>query len=580
MSRTAWRVLVLAALVLALMPAVGRAGPQLAAAAPAQISVPEPPSGPFIRVNPAPDKVAVNLPVWLAVDRSWWRPLEAVTDLPAPTTTTSTLPAGAGPPPATATTTTAAPPPSRVTVTMRPLYVDWEPGDGSRFRCFGPGTVYDPALPLSTQTPDCTHTYRQPRGEATIKAAITYGSIAVVEASGQPPRAEVLGSRVFRDELKVRVNELQALDPGVPLSQMFPPGAEGGAPPSSAQVPLPSPDEPDEAREGEYFPDPPSGWERFTNAVGSIGPTILKGAAVIATGIAVAAAVGLICATGVGCVLLAGAAAGIAAGALGGALFCGASLECVGKGALVGGVGGLAFAAAPFLLAGLGITGAGALTVAVVGGGLAGFAGTLTGQLLDGNLDPGSLVVNTLAGMVSAGLLSKLAPGLLSRFRVRRPPPTPPPASRPPPVVPPRGPAIPGDADFVGPLPNNSWTLAKNGMGAHLAERVNVAGRPNLAGLDASDTPRFYPVGSAENAGQAHVRLHQATRAERIKLRGGNPQMSDDELLAAYQRAYSRPELQAIRGELRTPTGKPIGTNLTPREAWSKLMEWLRVPHR
>lgn len=127
--------------------------------------------------------------------------------------------------------------------------------------------------------------------------------------------------------------------------------------------------------------------------------------------------------------------------------------------------------------------------------------------------------------------------------------------------------AIPGDADLHGLLGNDSWKLSPNGQGAHLAEKVNVAGRSDLAALDTAETPRFYPEGSPENAGQAHIRLHRATKAEGISLRGGNPGMSDEGLLGAYGQACNRPELGGIRGSLRAPGGDPIATGLSPGEA-------------
>ena len=259
------RQFLLVVLVVGLLPLVvqGGAGAQTdPAAIPPQVSVPALPAGRFIRVSPAPDKLAVNLPVWLAVDPAVWRPLTSTSHMPPPTTSTAVAPAvPTEPPPATAPL-----PPTRVTVTLRPLYVDWDLGRGAKLRCYGPGRKYDPNLPLSTQAPDCTHTYRQPL-QVTIKAAVTYGSVAVVEVPNEPPREQVLAARVARDELEVRVNELQAVDPGLPLSEMFPPGNQGGAPPSSAQVELPSDDEPSEAREGAYFPQKLPWYERAFGAV-------------------------------------------------------------------------------------------------------------------------------------------------------------------------------------------------------------------------------------------------------------------------------------------------------------------------
>ncbi len=133
----------------------------------------------------------------------------------------------------------------------------------------------------------------------------------------------------------------------------------------------------------------------------------------------------------------------------------------------------------------------------------------------------------------------------------------------------------PGDADFIGPIPSGSWRLTSNGAGAHLIERANVRGRTSLAVYDKSTTPRFYPYGTPENAGQAHIRLHEATKGQGIKLRGGNPRMTDAELLENYVKAYNNSSLSGIRGDLRTPDASSvIAQNVTPAEAIQLLLEW------
>lgn len=106
-------------------------------------------------------------------------------------------------------------------------------------------------------------------------------------------------------------------------------------------------------------------------------------------------------------------------------------------------------------------------------------------------------------------------------------------------------------------------------------ERVHVRDRPELAHFDQADTPRYYPSGSKELAGEAHRRLHQATNAENIKLQGGNTSMNNEALIEAYKRAYSRSELQGIRGDLRTPKGNPIpgGANFPPSSAFDVLLK-------
>ena len=135
--------------------------------------------------------------------------------------------------------------------------------------------------------------------------------------------------------------------------------------------------------------------------------------------------------------------------------------------------------------------------------------------------------------------------------------------------------ALPGDADFVGPINSGSWTLAPNGEGAHLVERSNVRGRASLASFDTTDTPRYYPYGTPKSAGQAHIRLHEATRNAGIKLRGGNPNLSDFELIERYKKAYNNSALNGIRGELRLPdSSRIIVADVIPSKAFMALLEW------
>lgn len=108
-------------------------------------------------------------------------------------------------------------------------------------------------------------------------------------------------------------------------------------------------------------------------------------------------------------------------------------------------------------------------------------------------------------------------------------------------------------------------------------ERSNIRGREDLSIYDSPDTPRFYPGGTPESAGEAHRRLHEATRDEGIKLRGGNAGMTDQQLLDHYASAYSNPSLDHIIGDLRTPNGSTIiATNVTPSQAYAALIEWGR----
>ena len=49
--------------------------------------------------------------------------------------------------------------------------------------------------------------------------------------------------------------------------------------------------------------------------------------------------------------------------------------------------------------------------------------------------------------------------------------------------------------------------LVRNGDGAHMIERASVGTHGELAMFDEYNTPRFYPYGTKENAGQAHLKL-------------------------------------------------------------------------
>ncbi|OOM11710.1 hypothetical protein [Clostridium saccharobutylicum] len=108
-----------------------------------------------------------------------------------------------------------------------------------------------------------------------------------------------------------------------------------------------------------------------------------------------------------------------------------------------------------------------------------------------------------------------------------------------------------------------------------MVEKANVKGRINLQNYNKSNTPRYYPHGSSENAGQAHIRLHKATKKSGIRLQGGNSNLTDKELIKAYKKAYSDSELKGILGDLRTPNSKIIiATNVTPKEAMIQLERW------
>ena len=55
--------------------------------------------------------------------------------------------------------------------------------------------------------------------------------------------------------------------------------------------------------------------------------------------------------------------------------------------------------------------------------------------------------------------------------------------------------------------------------------------------------------------------------------------MTDEQLLASCQKAYLRPEIQGIRGDVRTPTGTPIpgGVGVNPAQAIEALFKYYGI---
>lgn len=130
----------------------------------------------------------------------------------------------------------------------------------------------------------------------------------------------------------------------------------------------------------------------------------------------------------------------------------------------------------------------------------------------------------------------------------------------------------PGSAGYTSGTKPNSWRLTDDGAGAHLFERANVKGRPAFAKLDEAGTPRFYPSGTPENAGQAHLRIHDATARAGVSL--GGSRLTDEQLINAYKKAYTDPSLSGIKGDLRVPAGPTIKSDVTPGEAFAALLQW------
>lgn len=135
-----------------------------------------------ITLNPPGDQL-VNLPVWLALDPSSWKPQSA------------TASAGA----------------VSVTATARPVKVVWSMGDGSRHTCEGPGTAWTRGTDPRASSPDCGHVYRHSSagtgsGSYTVSATVTWEvTWAGAGQTGTVPGLETTG------QVQTRVQESQTV---------------------------------------------------------------------------------------------------------------------------------------------------------------------------------------------------------------------------------------------------------------------------------------------------------------------------------------------------------------------------------
>jgi hypothetical protein len=138
------------------------------------------PPAPVLRTSPAAAEHLVDIEAWFWAEN--WEPIERS---------------------ATAGSVT-------VTVSAEPAHLLVDPGDGSPpFICAGPQPVYDPGLPSSAQSSDCTHTYSR-AGNYTATATVVYdvSFTSNVDVSGG------LGTIEPSSTLPMAVSEAQALNNG------------------------------------------------------------------------------------------------------------------------------------------------------------------------------------------------------------------------------------------------------------------------------------------------------------------------------------------------------------------------------
>ncbi|GAA4466346.1 hypothetical protein [Phytohabitans houttuyneae] len=135
-----------------------------------------------IELNPPGDQL-VNLPIWLALDRSSWSERSATASVPGVS----------------------------VTATARPVKATWSMGDGGSVVCHGPGTVWRPGTDPAASSPDCGYAYRRssvgtPGNRFTVTVTIAWEvTWAGAGQSGTIPGLTTTGS------IRVPVQESQAV---------------------------------------------------------------------------------------------------------------------------------------------------------------------------------------------------------------------------------------------------------------------------------------------------------------------------------------------------------------------------------
>ena len=145
-----------------------------------------------------------------------------------------------------------------------------------------------------------------------------------------------------------------------------------------------------------------------------------------------------------------------------------------------------------------------------------------------------------------------------------------------------------GDADYQGVEPTTGWQLAPDQDGAHMIEKGSITYKDTTSGLETTrsdlkffkskTTCRYFPNGSIYNAGEAHRRMHEQTRKNGVEVKSDNFHLSDVEMLLRFDKAYSAPELQEIRGTVKNGYKRKskkvhIADNLPPHEAYRAILK-------
>lgn len=146
------------------------------------VSIPEP----VLSTSPPADhRLYAQMPTWLFLDQSWWKPYSATADTGGVS----------------------------ATVVARPVRATWSTGDGRQVVCTGPGVAWHRGLPESAT--DCSHTYirsssGRPGGTFTLGVTVEFAVswTASTGAGGALPSITRTASR------PVEVGEIQAVETG------------------------------------------------------------------------------------------------------------------------------------------------------------------------------------------------------------------------------------------------------------------------------------------------------------------------------------------------------------------------------
>ncbi|MGH9027227.1 MAG: hypothetical protein ACRDWD_14095 [Acidimicrobiia bacterium] len=107
---------------------------------------------------------------------------------------------------------TAAIPGLSATVTVSPVEVHWEMGDGSVMRCAGPGVRWNPEVPAEAQSTDCSYVYRRSSSDQPEQSYLVTATVGwEVSWSASNGEGGTLPAVLASSSSAVRVGEVQTI---------------------------------------------------------------------------------------------------------------------------------------------------------------------------------------------------------------------------------------------------------------------------------------------------------------------------------------------------------------------------------